>query len=105
MEAEIQYVDVDVDDQPKRFVFVLLDNFSMISFSCAIECLRLANRMSGQALFNWCLQSDGGEAVTCSNHTSFNVDGDLSELDKNDVIVLCGGVNIQAATSKRLLSW
>ena len=105
MEAEIQYVDVDVDDQLKRFVFVLLDNFSMISFSCAIECLRLANRMSGQALFNWCLQSDGGEAVTCSNHTSFNVDGDLSELDKNDVIVLCGGVNIQAATSKRLLSW
>lgn len=105
MEAEIQYVDVDVDDQPKRFVFVLLDNFSMISFSCAIECLRLANRMSGQALFNWCLQSDGGAAVTCSNHTSFNVDGDLSELDKNDVIVLCGGVNIQAATSKRLLSW
>ncbi len=105
MEAEIQYVDVDVDDQPKRFVFVLLDNFSMISFSCAIECLRLANRMSGQTLFNWCLQSDGGEAVTCSNQTSFNVDGDLSELDKNDVIVLCGGVNIQAATSKRLLSW
>ncbi len=105
MEAEIQYVDVDVDDQPKRFVFVLLDNFSMISFSCAIECLRLANRMSRQTLFNWCLQSDGGEAVTCSNHTSFNVDGDLSELDKNDVIVLCGGVHIQAATSKRLLSW
>ena len=105
MEAEIQFVDIDAEDQPTRYVFVLLNRFSMISFSSAIECLRLANRMSNRTLFTWVLQSDDGEAVTCSNGTSFNVDGALGDLGKNDIVVLCGGVDIHLATTKHVLSW
>lgn len=77
----------------------------MIFFLCVIECLCFVNWMFGQILFNWCFQFDGGEVVICFNYVFFNVDGDLFELDKNDVIVLCGGVNIQVVMLKCLLLW
>lgn len=92
-------------DRPKRFVFVLLDNFTMLSFACAIECLRVANRMAGKELYSWTLIGEGGEAASCSVGTTFRLDGDLEETDRDDTILICGGVDVQAATSKRLVGW
>ncbi|WP_281954751.1 GlxA family transcriptional regulator [Pseudophaeobacter arcticus] len=89
----------------KRYVFVLLERFSMLSFASAIECLRIANRMAGQDLYSWTLLGEGGESVTCSAGTTFAVDGDLGELQRDDIILLCAGVNVQAAASKKLLAW
>ena len=37
-------------DKPKRFVFVLLENFTLLCFSAAVECLRIANRMADEEL-------------------------------------------------------
>jgi transcriptional regulator GlxA family with amidase domain len=34
----------------RRFVFVLLDQFTMLCFSSAVEALRIANRMSETAI-------------------------------------------------------
>ncbi len=49
--------------EPRRFVFVLLNNFTMLCFACALECLRIANRMSGQTLYSWMLVGEGGDEV------------------------------------------
>jgi transcriptional regulator GlxA family with amidase domain len=92
-------------DRPRRFVFVLLENFTLLSFSSAVECLRIANRMSGKTLYEWTLIGEGGDSVTCSAGTSFNLDGDLGDLQRDDTIMICGGVQVQAATSKKLLAW
>ena len=35
----------------------------------------------------------------------FKLDGDLDELSREDTIVVCGGIDVQDATTKRLLSW
>lgn len=91
--------------EPRRFVFVLLDQFTLLSFASAVECLRIANRMSGQQLYAWSLLGEGGGTVTCSAGTTFQLDGDLSELQRDDTILLCGGIDVQEATSKKLLSW
>ena len=99
---------VDVDTakgSPRRFVFVLLDQFTMLSFAAAIDCLRLANRMSGRELYSWRLIGEGGETVSCSTGTVFHLDGDLDELHRDDTVMLCGGRDVQAATTKRLLNW
>ena len=99
-------VDVDTEStKPKRFVFVLMDNFTMLSFASAVECLRIANRMSGKPLYSWIMTSDGGELVNCSAGTTFKVDCDLAELKRDDVVMVCGGMDIQTATTKRLLGW
>ncbi len=91
--------------KPKRYVFVLLDNFTMLCFSSAVEALRIANRMAGTTLYEWSLAGEGGDVVYCSAGSGFKLDQDLEEVQRDDVVFLCGGINIQDATSKRLISW
>ena len=92
-------------DKPRRFVFVLLDKFSMLSFSSAVECLRIANRMSERVLYEWQLIGEGGDLMTCSAGTTFKLDDDLIELGRDDTVLICGGLDIQSATTKKLLAW
>jgi len=89
----------------RKFVFVLLPNFTLLSFASALECLRISNRMSNQPLYDWEILGENGEAITCSAGIEFQVDRDLIELNRDDTIMLCGGANVRAATTKRLLSW
>jgi transcriptional regulator GlxA family with amidase domain len=90
---------------PRRFVFVLLDQFTMQSFASAVDALRIANRMSGKPLYEWVLVGEGGESATCSAGITFQLDGDLEEVRREDVVLVCGGRDVQDATSKRLLNW
>lgn len=91
--------------KPKRFVYVLMDNFTLLSFASSIECLRIANRMAGKDLYSWLLLSEDGEPVTCSAGTNFNVDSELCELQRDDTIMLVAGIDVQKATSKKMLGW
>jgi transcriptional regulator GlxA family with amidase domain len=92
-------------DGPRRFVFVLVESFSLLSFASVLDALRIANRMAEGPLYNWILLGEGGDLVSCSAGTSFSVDYDLIELKRDDTVFLCGGINIQKNTSKRLLNW
>lgn len=89
----------------RRFVFVLLRDFTMLSFACAVEPLRIANRMAGQELYAWILAGEGGQSVTCSNRTVFRLDTDLGELSRDDTVLVCGGLDVQAATTRTILNW
>ena len=65
----------------------------------------MANRRLGREHYSWVLVGEGGDSVSSSTATSFKLDEDLNELHRDDTIVLCGGINIQAATTKKLLNW
>ena len=93
------------EDAPERFVFVLLDNFTLLSFASALDALRIANRMLGRNAYEWIFIGEGGETVQCSAGTTFALDDDLCELRRDDVMILCGGVDIQMATTKKVLNW
>ncbi|MFZ9132593.1 MAG: GlxA family transcriptional regulator [Gemmobacter sp.] len=77
----------------------------MMSFAGAIEPLRIANRMAGRTLYGWLLAGEGGESVTCSNGASFRLDIGLEDIDREDTILVCGGVDVQKATSRAILNW
>jgi transcriptional regulator GlxA family with amidase domain len=91
--------------RPRRFVFVLLPQFTMLCVSCAVEALRSANRMAGREIYSWALAGEGGDTATCSNGIMFKLDMDLGELSRDDTLMLCGGLDVQAASSKRVLNW
>ncbi len=91
--------------KPRQFVFVLLNEFTLLSFASALECLRIANRASGKELYKWMLVGEGGDVIECSAGTTFKVDSDFPLLSRDDVIVICGGINIQSATTTKLLNW
>ncbi|SLN36131.1 HTH-type transcriptional regulator CdhR [Roseovarius albus] len=90
---------------PQRFVFVLLDNFSLLSYAAAIECLRIANRMGEDVLYEWVTTGDSDNTVNCSAGSIFKLDSPLGELNRDDCVMLCGGTEIQTATTKKLLNW
>lgn len=92
-------------DRPRRFVFVLMERFTMLPFAAAIEPLRVANRLIGKQVYDWALASEGAASVQCSNGVRFATDMDLAPLQRDDVLILCGGLDVQGATTKKLLSW
>ncbi|MEL0034110.1 MAG: GlxA family transcriptional regulator [Paracoccaceae bacterium] len=90
---------------PRRFVFVLMENFTLLSFSSALDALRIANRMSGKTLYEWTFIGENEGVVSCSAGTQFKLDNSLIELHRDDTVLLCGGTYIQEATTKKLIGW
>ncbi|MDT2050323.1 MAG: GlxA family transcriptional regulator [Planktomarina sp.] len=106
MDVSDQLVDIqDPPAKPRRFVFVLLNSFTMLCFAAAVESLRIANRMSGRDLYSWTLMSETGEPVFCSGGIEYGVQSELIEVLRDDTIMICGGINIQNVTTKKLLNW
>ena len=106
MLGEDQLVSVpQTSSAQRRFAFVLIESFTLLCFASAVDALRIANRMSGTELYTWILLGEGGDAVTSSSGARFQVDDDLIELNRDDTVLLCGGVDIQTHTSKRMLNW
>ena len=106
MQVQRQAVTVEnAGATPRHFVFVLLDKFSLLSFASALDSLRIANRMADKQLYTWTLSGEGGDSISCSAGTEFKLDRDLDELQRDDVVLICGGVDVQAATTKRILNW
>jgi len=91
--------------RPRRFVFVLMERFTMLCFACAIEPLRIANRMADKPLYSWAIAAEGGRSVACSNGVVIGVEMDLEEIGREDTVMLCSGMDVQSATTKRLVGW
>lgn len=97
--------DTGAEARPEKFVFLLLENFTLIAFAGAIEPLRLANLMAGRPLYDWMTVSEGGAPVTASNGVVILVDGPLGELGRDVVIIVVGGIDVKAAITRPLLTW
>lgn len=91
--------------KPRRFIFLLLDRFTMMAFTSAIEPLRLANQVAGAKLYDWRLASEAGDEATCSNGVRVRVDMGLDEVTRDDTVLVCGGIDVVEATSKPILNW
>ncbi len=89
----------------RHFVFLLLNQFTFLSFAAAVEPLRIANRMSGQTLYRWTLLSESGADVSCSNGTTLRVDGGLGDVGRDDVVIVCGGIDVRANTTPPVVNW
>ncbi|WP_421704245.1 GlxA family transcriptional regulator [Aliiroseovarius sp.] len=95
----------EAPEKPRRFVFVLLNDFTLLSFAGALDALRIANRNFGGEGYEWVLCGEGGESVTSSAGPEFKLDMDLEELKRDDTVLICSGVNVQSNTTKRMLNW
>jgi transcriptional regulator GlxA family with amidase domain len=92
-------------NKPRHFVFALLDRFTLMAFTSVVEGLRIANRMADKQIYTWTLVGEGGGTVTSSAGVEFKLDSDLEDLPRDSTILVCGGVEVQKSTTKRLLSW
>ena len=96
---------VSDSNAPRNFVFLLLENYSMGAFAVAVEALRIANRMAGREIYSWKVICEGGETAIASNGIATRADGGLEPVQRDDTILVCGGVRIKEATTKAVLNW
>lgn len=90
---------------PVRFVFLLLEDFTHLAFSCAIEPLRIANYVSGADLYRWHLISPDGKQAVCSNGTVTLVNAGLERLRRGDRLVVVSGLNVPDHVTPEVLSF
>lgn len=106
MEEQTQFVELELPEtKPQRFVFLLLDQFSLLSFSGAVDALRIANRVSKRTLYEWQLIGETEDLAVCSAGLTFQPDLGLVELQRDDTVIVCGGIEIQQSTTKKVLNW
>ena len=93
--------------QPIRYAFLLLSNYSMITFSSAVGCLRVANYISGKSLYEWQAVTLSGQPVTASNGLAVTpvIASDGLNLGNLEALIICGGTMIDQAYDQNALKW
>nr|WP_241663887.1 GlxA family transcriptional regulator [Stutzerimonas nosocomialis] len=91
--------------QPQSIGFLLLDNFTLISLASAVEPLRMANQLSGRELYRWLTLSPDGSPVRASDGLQITPDVSFADVPDLDMVIVCGGVDIQHAASREHMGW
>jgi len=94
-----------VGAQPREVVFALIPDYSFIAFSSAVEPLRMANRIRGEALYRWRVVSAGGAPVASSNGLVVQVDGDFASAENADLVFVCAGERIHTHVDRNCTTW
>ncbi|MFK7861210.1 MAG: GlxA family transcriptional regulator [Granulosicoccus sp.] len=74
----------------RQIGFFIPDTFAMLPFISALEPLRAANRISGQALYSWKLLGTGADYAFANNAMPFALDGKITDSGKLDRLIVCG---------------
>ncbi|MCQ6255415.1 GlxA family transcriptional regulator [Pseudomonas sp. Q11] len=81
---------------PIRVAFVLMDNFSMMSFTGAVDALVTANLMSDKPLYEVLTVGASGGQVTSDLGIVISADSELAQLPENqDVLIVAGGFRVK----------
>ena len=84
--------------------FLLLNDFSLLAFSAAVEPLRAANRLQEQPLFSWVTTHISNADVRASNGLEVSVNSSLDALFKCRLVLICSGTNVEKHTDKATLA-
>ncbi|WP_284154947.1 GlxA family transcriptional regulator [Algicella marina] len=95
----------EVEHKTERFAFLLLENFTLLAFSSAVEPLRLANFNSHGTLYSWRVLGENPELVSSSGGVRITPDAGLVELDRDETIIVVGGRDVKNSTTKAVLAW
>lgn len=90
--------------QTGHITFVLIEEFSHLAFSCAVEPLRIANLVSGKDLYEWSFVSEDGEHAVCSNGSVTLVHSGLDGLPKCDQLFVLSGIHMRDHVTRPLLA-
>ena len=91
-----------------RFAFLLVNHFTLVSMSSAIEPLRLANRVAGKEIYGWRTLAECGGPILASDGLSVNADYDIEDpaaVAGIDILIVCGGWNIEANATDTVIRW
>ena len=90
---------------PEAVGFLLIPGFTLMTFAAAIEPLRLANMLTGRALYRWTLLSRDGGPVASSGGVPVAPGASIAAAPPLATIVVCGGLGSHLYDDRHVLSW
>ena len=90
---------------PRKIAFLLLEKFTMLSLASAVEPLRMANQLTSETFYQWCLVSETGESVKASDGIEVSVDQSIDDFIDFHVLIVVGGVDGHNSFTKNQLRW
>lgn len=93
-----------IHNTPVRIGFVLLEHFSMMAFTGAIDALVTANLLSNDTLYSYRALSIDGSQARSDLGFDISVTGALCELDVTelDLLLVCGGYRTPLSANRQL---
>ena len=85
--------DIAPGDPPTRLGFLLIDDFSLMSYASMIEPFRAANTLSARPLYAWRHYSIDGRPARASTGIDVLVDDVLGRSESLDMLFVCAGGN------------
>lgn len=84
----------------RRFAFLTLPGYSMIACANAVEALRMANRLAGEAVYAWQIVTPDGQPAAASNGLLLHPTEPLDPAKRPDLLLACGGVDVRHAVDR-----
>jgi len=98
--------DTEIADSPQRRIgFFLVPRFSMMAFSSALEPLRVANLLSGRAVYRWQVFSRHGGPVPASNGIVVPADAPIGDVPRVATLFVCASHAPEDTIDRATLSW
>lgn len=94
-----------MDDAPEHMRFFLVEEFTHLPFSCAVEPLRLANLLTGQEIYSWSLASADGQRAVSSNGTVTLVDHAMDPVPRNAWLFVLSGIHVERHIDRDLIAF
>lgn len=88
----------------QHFVFALVDDFTHIAFACAVDPLRIANLISGEALYRWSYASLDGVTARSSDDTVIQVHYPFRDMPDCDRLFVLSGIRMQSKDHSVLIN-
>jgi transcriptional regulator GlxA family with amidase domain len=89
----------------RRFGFLLVPGFSMLSLASAVEPLRMANAQAQKELYEWEFLSWNSLPVDASNKMATAPTMKLEDIKTLDVLLVVAGVNVAKYGDQDFFAW
>lgn len=98
----------DKNCKVRHVSFLLMQGFALTSFSLAVETLSVANKLSGEAVYDFHLYSGAHETeaqtVISSNGVPIQVEAHFSQISATNLVVVCAYEGASAYNNKALFA-
>ncbi len=91
--------------EPIHVGFLLVNNFTLLALSSAMEPLRMANQLAGKKLYTWNMIGGDGEPIRASGGMQVIPDYTLEDPIDYDIVFVVSGINVMDNYDVRHVRW
>ena len=93
------------DKDPVHVGFLIVQNFTLLALSSALEPLRMANQLTGKHLYSWSLVAATDEVVTASGGMQIMPDRTINDNIDYDIVFVVAGINVMENFQQQEVRW